>query len=355
MKRAWLIVGLAAGCASPRLVVQQMEGTQTLLEEAAQRGAQECAPVAYAQASSLMDIAQREMKEGIFRAGRSDLERANDAAKQAVKESVDCKPTEAVIVHVTDEKTDTDEDGVVDRFDHCIDRPEDADGFQDEDGCPEIDNDGDGVLDTDDACVNVMEDMDAFQDADGCPDPDNDGDGLPDVADACPRQAGTLELEGCPDPDTDGDGVVDRLDRCGDEQETMNDYLDEDGCADHPPMNVRLTSTRITLNRPLVFALGRATLLLESKAVLGDVFQVLMDAPHLRIRVEGHTDSQGNEEKNLSLSQARAEAVVAHLVQLRVDKSRMEAIGFGPSRPVDTNRTQTGRSNNRRVELHIIR
>ena len=322
MKRAWLFLGLAAGCASPRLVVQQIEGTQTLLDEAAQQGAQECAPVAYAQASSLMDIAQREMKEGVFRAGRFDLERANDAAKQAVKQSVDCKPTEAVIVHVTDEKTDTDEDGVVDRFDHCIDRPEDADGFQDEDGCP---------------------------------DPDNDGDGLPDVADACPRQAGTLELEGCPDPDTDGDGVVDRLDRCGDEQETINDYLDEDGCADHPPMNVRLTSTRITLNRPLVFALGRATLLLESKAVLGDVFQVLMDAPHLRIRVEGHTDSQGNEEKNLSLSQARAEAVVAHLVQLRVDKSRMEAIGFGPSRPVDTNRTQTGRSNNRRVELHIIR
>jgi len=273
-----------------------------------------------------MDIAQREMKEGVFRAGWSDLERANDAAKLALKDSVDCKPSKAVIVHVTDEKTDTDQDGVVDRFERCIDRPEDADGFQDDDGCPDTDNDGDGVLDTDDACVNVMEDLDDFQDDDGCPDPDNDG-----------------------------DGVLDRLDRCGDEQETINDYLDEDGCADHPPMNVRLTSTRIVLNRPLVFTLGRATLLLESKAVLGDVFQVLMDAPHLRIRVEGHTDSQGNEDINVSLSQARAEAVVRHLLELRVDKSRMEAIGFGASRPMDTNKTQTGRSNNRRVELHIIR
>jgi len=82
---------------------------------------------------------------------------------------------------------------------------------------------------------------------------------------------------------------------------------------------------------------------------------VLMDAPELRIRVEGHTDSQGDEEQNVSLSQARAEAVVRHLLALRVDKERLEAIGFGPSRPVDTNRTESGRSNNRRVELHIIR
>ena len=353
--RRWLLCALAVGCASPRLVSQQLEGTQELLDEAAADGAQQCAPVAFAQASALMDIAQRQMKEGVFRAGLHDLQRANDAAKQAVQDSGDCKPGQAVMAHGSDETTDRDDDGVVDRFDHCIDRAEDPDGFQDEDGCPEIDNDGDGVEDERDACVNVMEDLDDWEDDDGCPDPDNDGDGLLDVTDACPKVAGSVEQDGCPDPDSDGDGVVDRLDRCADEQETVNDYLDEDGCSDHPPMNVRLTSTRIMLNRPLVFALGRAALLPASKAVLGDVFQVLMDAPDLRIRVEGHTDSQGDEEQNVSLSQARAEAVVRHLVELRVDKGRLEAIGFGPSRPVDTNRTESGRSNNRRVELHIIR
>jgi hypothetical protein len=74
---------------------------------------------------------------------------------------------------------DTDGDGIPDSLDKCPNEPEDKDGFQDEDGCPDPDNDGDGILDKDDKCPNEPEDKDGFQDEDGCPDPDNDGDGIP--------------------------------------------------------------------------------------------------------------------------------------------------------------------------------
>jgi outer membrane protein W len=69
---------------------------------------------------------------------------------------------------------DPDHDGIVGDADKCPNEPEDKDGFQDEDGCPDPDNDGDGIPDAMDKCPNEPEDKDGFQDEDGCPDPDND-------------------------------------------------------------------------------------------------------------------------------------------------------------------------------------
>lgn len=98
---------------------------------------------------------------------------------------------------------DSDEDGVADQDDKCPDLPEDKDGFQDEDGCPDNDNDEDGINDTRDACPNEPEDFDGFEDSDGCPDPDNDKDGIPDSLDKCPNQPedidGYQDDDGCPD------------------------------------------------------------------------------------------------------------------------------------------------------------
>jgi hypothetical protein len=65
---------------------------------------------------------------------------------------------------------DRDADGILDAGDRCPDEPEDRDGFQDEDGCPEPDNDQDGLSDIDDMCPAEPEDMDGQQDLDGCPD-----------------------------------------------------------------------------------------------------------------------------------------------------------------------------------------
>ncbi len=99
---------------------------------------------------------------------------------------------------------DRDGDGIEDLVDRCPDEPEDKDGFQDADGCPDLDNDGDGIPDSRDKCPNEAEDKDGFQDADGCPDPDNDGDGIPDTIDKCPNgpedKDGFQDADGCPDP-----------------------------------------------------------------------------------------------------------------------------------------------------------
>jgi OOP family OmpA-OmpF porin len=69
-----------------------------------------------------------------------------------------------------DPPPDADKDGIVDGDDQCADRPEDHDGFEDRDGCPDIDNDGDRVLDIADKCISVPEVVNGFEDDDGCPD-----------------------------------------------------------------------------------------------------------------------------------------------------------------------------------------
>ena len=92
---------------------------------------------------------------------------------------------------------DGDEDGVPTADDRCPAEPEDRDGFDDSDGCPDPDNDHDGVADGADQCPCIREDRDSHEDGDGCPDLDNDGDNVPDPCDACPNEAGVSD-DGCP-------------------------------------------------------------------------------------------------------------------------------------------------------------
>lgn len=100
-------------------------------------------------------------------------------------------------------KEDADQDGIPDNQDECKNEPEDMDGFEDEDGCPDYDNDSDGIYDSHDSCPDKPEDFDGFQDEDGCPDPDNDNDGIPDADDDCPLKPesvnGYKDSDGCPD------------------------------------------------------------------------------------------------------------------------------------------------------------
>jgi hypothetical protein len=98
---------------------------------------------------------------------------------------------------------DTDKDGIADDKDLCPDVPEDMDGYEDADGCPDYDNDNDGIYDQFDQCPDEPEDYDGFEDKDGCPDYDNDRDGIPDVKDKCPNTPevynGYQDDDGCPD------------------------------------------------------------------------------------------------------------------------------------------------------------
>ena len=279
------------------------------------------------------------------------------------------------------ESSDRDGDGIPNKVDKCPDVPEDKDGFEDEDGCPDEDNDGDGIKDINDKCPNDAEDFDGFEDEDGCPDPDNDQDGVLDVDDKCPNLAGPAEHsgcpdrdgdgvydnvdkcpdepedidgfedeDGCPDPDNDGDGILDADDKCPDQAETYNGFEDEDGC---PDAIILKKDETITLDN-IYFKSGKADLVESSFPVLDKVKRIFLDNPGIKIQVEGHTDSQGADSYNKGLSQKRAETVMRYLISnLGIPQDQLNAVGFGEERPVATNATKEGRAKNRRIEFRV--
>jgi OOP family OmpA-OmpF porin len=108
------------------------------------------------------------------------------------------------------------------------------------------------------------------------------------------------------------------------------------------------------LMKNLTFETDSANIDTESKQVLDEVAGVLANHPSSRIRVEGHTDSTGAPDANRQLSQARADATKTYLSERGIDSSRIEAIGYGAERPVDSNDNPAGRSMNRRTELVVI-
>lgn len=131
---------------------------------------------------------------------------------------------------------DMDHDGVKDDVDACPEIPEDRDGFEDSDGCPEIDNDDDGVIDKEDRCPNVKGVPSDSPSKNGCPAGDGDGDGIDDTVDACPTVKGPTsddpKLNGCPTGDSDSDGIIDAVDKCPTQAEDKDGFQDDDGCPD---------------------------------------------------------------------------------------------------------------------------
>jgi len=259
-------------------------------------------------------------------------------------------------------RRDTDKDGIVDAMDQCIRDAEDIDAFQDEDGCPEIDNDKDGLYDQQDRCPNEAEDEDGFQDSDGCPDPDNDRDGILDVSDRCPNEAesnnGYQDEDGCPDSepvlDTDGDGYNDDVDRCPYDAEDFDGDEDEDGCPD-VDKRVVIEKNFIKISEKIYFEFGKAIIQERSFSLIDEIAETVVANPQLKkIRIEGHTDDVGSDLANLKLSQSRADSVVDALVTRGVERSRLDGVGFGEMRPIESNETDDGRAANRRVEFIIV-
>ncbi len=168
-----------------------------------------------------------------------------DRDNDGLKDDVDQCPTDPEDIDGYEDDDgcpdrDNDLDTINDDVDKCPDQAEDADGFEDLDGCPEPDNDKDGIRDESDVCPLEPETKNGYKDEDGCPDvPDTDNDGVPDPDDKCPNDAedtdGFEDTDGCPDPDNDADGVPDNRDECIDEPETMNGFEDADGCPDEAP------------------------------------------------------------------------------------------------------------------------
>ena len=102
----------------------------------------------------------------------------------------------------------------------------------------------------------------------------------------------------------------------------------------------------------VLFDTGKATLKLESAAALVPVGDLLRTNRSLKLEIQGHTDNDGNPALNLKLSQERAAAVKAHLVQTYgIAPDRLTTCGFGDTRPIAENATDAGRAQNRRVQL----
>jgi outer membrane protein OmpA-like peptidoglycan-associated protein len=256
---------------------------------------------------------------------------------------------------------DNDRDGIPDVDDKCPDIPEDKDGIEDEDGCPEgekNDRDGDGIPDDVDKCPDDPEDKDGFQDEDGCPDPDNDGDGIKDVDDLCPNDPedkdGFEDEDGCPDPDNDKDRIPDKDDKCPNEPETYNGFEDEDGCPDRG--RVVVTDTSIEILDVIYFEYNKDIIKPASYPILDAVAATMQGNPSIQlIEIQGHTDERGDDAYNLDLSDRRAKSVLKYLADKGVDAKRLTSQGYGETQPLDRRHNEAAWAKNRRVAFLIIK
>ena len=113
----------------------------------------------------------------------------------------------------------------------------------------------------------------------------------------------------------------------------------------------RLTPDRVELARPITFDAGTSSIDAAGRSLLVEVARVMAAHPTLTLEIGAHTDARGADEFNLRVSQARADAVRAMLVSLGIGSARLRAVGYGETRPLDTNATEAGRERNRRIEL----
>jgi len=186
------------------------------------------------------------------------------------------------------------------------------------------DTDGDGIRDARDGCPDLPEDIDGFQDRDGCPDPDNDADGILDADDGCP-----------------------------DAPEIFNNAEDGDGCPDRG--RVMLQSTEIIILDKVYFDTNKAVIKEKSYPLLDDVAALLNRFPGIRkVEIQGHTDERGDDSYNLRLSEARALAVRAYLAGAGVDADRLDARGYGETQPLEAASNEQAWDRNRRVQFVIV-
>ncbi len=157
-----------------------------------------------------------------------------------------------------------------------------------------------------------------------------------------PRTAGftptsfAIDIHG-DDADFEKSGMFFRNFRFAEGGKTMREQLDESGHI---------------VTHGIYFDVNSAQIRGESYKTLADILQMLGDDPSLRLVIEGHTDTDGADAANLDLSQRRAESVRAYLMENgKIDGERLEAKGYGETKPIDANTTPEGKANNRRVEL----
>jgi outer membrane protein OmpA-like peptidoglycan-associated protein len=248
--------------------------------------------------------------------------------------------------------SDRDKDGIADSEDACPDTA----GVKTDDpktnGCPS-DKDKDGIIDSEDACPDQAGPKTDDPKTNGCPPPaDKDKDGVADNVDACPDVPGVAtedpKTNGCP-ADTDGDGILDAEDACPKDAGPKDPDPKKNGC----PI-ARVEGGQVKISSQIKFKTGSAVILKESQPIIDAVAAIMKAHTEIaHVQVEGHTDNKGSAQGNLTLSKKRAASVLAALVAVGIEKTRLSSEGFGQEKPIDSNSTDDGRANNRRVEFHI--
>lgn len=233
---------------------------------------------------------------------------------------------------------DTDGDGIPDKDDKCPELP----GLKQYDGCP--DTDGDGIIDPEDDCPEVPGPIEYR----GCP--DRDGDGVFDHVDECPDVPGPKENNGCPWPDTDGDGIPDKDDLCP----TVPGVPEYKGCPPPPPMKEKERKIIEKAFSSLEFATAKDIIKPVSFPSLNELAKLLIEhKKDWKITLSGHTDSQGDDDKNMLLSEKRSKSVKAYLMKKGVPEENIITEWFGETMPIADNDTPQGRQKNRRVEMKV--
>lgn len=341
--------------------------------------------------------------------GIEDMDGCPEEFQEEKSEEEADSPDKVIVNPQAASGTDTDADGIEDLFDHCADRAEDWDGFEDGDGCPDLDNDQDGILDKADKCPMMAESFNGYKDQDGCPDfskdeqklmeGDQDNDNVPNDRDECitlPEDwDGFEDDDGCPDLDNDKDGILDEEDDCPNAAEVFNGIMDKDGCPDEDPdqqssdpktttMDQSLKPTESApvqqtegdLDQPampdatdvpatalppsnifsgkyIYFDSSKASFTSESIVVLDQVAEALEQYPALRVEVSGYADSSGPEELNRKIAEKRALRVKDALLERGASIDQLTVKSYGEDNPIASNDTEDGKRKNRRVEFHI--
>ena len=174
---------------------------------------------------------------------------------------------------------------------------------------------------------------------------DSDGDGIMDADDSCPTVKGIAKFDGC--PDRDGDGIPDKDDNCPDEKGVAS----EKGC---PEVKAALEELQ-RLFKNLQFDVNKTTIRPVSYQDLNTAADILQDYPEYNVVIEGHTDSDGGDQYNKTLSQGRADAAKQYLIDKGVTGGRVTAIGYGEERPIAPNDTPKNKQKNRRVIIKLIK
>jgi len=374
LSRAVSLLGMVVfgttGCAKVSVMRGEIAGLEKLASQAERNGAKRCAPRELALAQAHTEFATVELEQAdVFRAeDHLIIARANAQAAYDLSPPSKCSERRFTVEPLPPspepapkppppEPGDKDGDGYTDNVDDCPEDPENYQGFEDGDGCPDDpDTDGDGITDSKDTCELLAEDEDGYLDEDGCPDVDNDLDGIVDASDgkdgSCKNDPedpdGYEDEDGCPEPDNDGDKVVDLEDQCPLVPGVQGGK--RPGCPKKPSLVV-VTKKEIKITQQIHFAFGKATIRPISYKVLDAVVEALQQNPKIKLEVQGHTDDRGNDYYNKRLSQQRADAVVKYLISHGISRSRLVAKGYGEDKPLVPNDTARNRALNRRVQF----